>query len=308
MAMGQMMVRSLSRQLRTIGLLAATLSIGCGGDRPRTLGGALEDRIAASGADVVGLYYRDLATGDSLLLNADVRLHAASTMKVPVMIQVFRDAAAGWFSLDDSIAVHRTFRSIVDGTPYELGLTSDSDSTLYAKGGRRVPVRELVDLMITVSSNLATNLLIEHVGAKRVQHTMRELGADSIVVLRGVEDTKAFEAGLSNTTTARDLGVILAAIADGRAASKDACRAMMEILHRQRFNDGIPAGLPATARVAHKTGLITRINHDAAIVELPDGRRYVLVVLVGGLDDVEMSRTLIADLSRLIYEHTTSSR
>ena len=223
------------------------------------------------------------------------------------MIQVFRDASAGWFGLDDSLQITDTFRSIVDGSPYQLSVASDSDSLLYARLGHMASVRELTELMITVSSNLATNILIQKVGAPRVQHTMRELGADSIEVLRGVEDIKAFEAGMSNTTTARDLGIIMAAIALGDAADDESNHTMWEILQRQQFKDGIPAGLPPDVKVGHKTGLITRINHDAAIVELADGRRYILVILVRGIDEPTVSDTLIADLSRIVYEHVSQT-
>lgn len=262
---------------------------------------AIHELVAASGAETVGIYFRDLGGPDSLVHDADVRLHAASTMKVPVMIQVFRDAEAGRVALDDTIPVRNAFRSIVDGSAYALSPADDSDSTLYGRIGAFDTIRELVELMITVSSNLATNLLIELVGADRVTATMRELGADSIGVLRGVEDQKAYEAGLSNTTTARDLGVILAAIARGRAAGAASCREMEAILARQRFNDGIPAGLPPGTRVAHKTGEITRIHHDAAIVTGADGARYVLVVLVRGIEDRARSAALMADVARLVH-------
>jgi beta-lactamase class A len=169
--------------------------------------------------------------------------------------------------------------------------------------GGKASIRELVELMETVSSNLATNLLIARVGAPRANATAHALGADSIVVLRGVEDGKAYRAARNNTTTARDLGVLLAAIADGRAASPPACRDMLAILGRQHFNEGIPAGLPAGPRVYHKTGWIgSVVYHDAAIVELPGGRRYVLVVLTGGIQKDEDAYKLVSDLSRLVYD------
>jgi beta-lactamase class A len=228
-------------------------------------------------------------------------VHAASMMKVPVMIQLFRDQDAGLVRMDDSVAITKTFRSIVDGSPYDLDAPDDSDTTLYRRVGERESIRYLLDRMIVVSSNLATNILIERVGADRAQATMRELGADSIAVLRGVEDTKAYEAGLNNTTTARDLGVIFSAITAGRAASPDACREMIAILERQEFNEGIPAGVPSDVRVAHKTGWITGIRHDGGIVTLPDGRRYVLVVLTRGIENVASADSLIADLARLSY-------
>lgn len=273
---------------------------------PAPLAERVRARVVASGAETVGIYYRRLDRPDSLLLDADVRLHAASTMKVPVMIQAFRDADAGLLDLDDTVAVRNEFASLVDGSPYELAAADDSDSTLYERVGGSATVRELVELMITVSSNLATNLMMDLVRADRVTATMRTLGADSIEVLRGVEDGKAYRAGLSNTTTARDLGIILAAIANQRAASPAACRAMEAILARQRFNEGIPAGLPPGTRVAHKTGEITRIHHDAAIVSDDRGARYVLVVLVRGLESKDHSAALMADIARLVHARATT--
>ena len=264
----------------------------------------VEARIAQAPvvARAVGVYYRDLARGDSLTVGSAVRFHAASTMKIPVMIQLFRDRDARLLSLDDSITITNTFRSIVDSSPYPLDVTDDSDSSLYKRLGQRASIRELIELMETVSSNLATNLLIAKVDAKRANATAHALGADSILVLRGVEDGKAYRAGLNNTTTARDLGMLLAAIANGKAASAGSCREMLAILGRQHFTEGIPAGLPPGTRVYHKTGWIGQVvYHDAAIVEPAGGGRYVLVVLTGGIQKDEDSYALVRDVSRLVF-------
>ncbi|HWC72839.1 MAG TPA: serine hydrolase [Gemmatimonadales bacterium] len=269
-----------------------------------TLRTRVEARIAQAPARAVGVYYRDLTTGDSLTVGSAVRFHAASTMKLPVMIQLFRDRDAGLLKLDDSVTVTNTFRSIVDSSPYQLDPSDDSDSTLYKRNGQRVSIRQLIELMETVSSNLATNLLIDRVGAKRANATAHALGADSILVLRGVEDGKAFTAGLNNTTTARDLGVLLAAIATDKAASPQSCRDMLAILGRQQFKEGIPAGLPPGTTVYHKTGWITQIYHDAAIVEPASGqgKRYVLVVLTGGIQKDEDAHALVRDISSIVYD------
>jgi beta-lactamase class A len=262
----------------------------------------IEARIASTPARAVGVYYRDLTTGDSLTVGSGVRFHAASTMKIPVMIQLFRDRDAGLLSLDDSITITNTFRSIVDSSPYQLDVTDDSDSSLYKRLGQRASIHELIDLMETVSSNLATNLLIAKVNAKRANATAHALGADSILVLRGVEDGKAYRAGLNNTTTARDLGVLLAAIASGTAASPASCKEMLAILARQHFKEGIPAGLPPDTRVYHKTGWIGQVvYHDAALVEPAKGGQYVLVVLTGGIQKDEDSHALVRDISRLVF-------
>jgi beta-lactamase class A len=282
--------------------VAALLAISPSRD---SLAERIQSRIAQDPGAVVGIAYVDLASGDTLFLNADSSFHAASTMKVPVMIELFRRSVTGSFGMKQPLMIVNQFASIVDGSLYALDSTSDSDTTLYHRIGDRVPVDTLLRLMITRSSNLATNTLITLVGAENVTRTMRSLGATRMQVLRGVEDGKAFDKGLNNTTTARDLATILRAIEEGKAASPTATREMLGILLAQEFNEKIPAGLPPGTRVAHKTGEITAVSHDAAIV-YPRGRKpYVLVVLTRGIPDGNESSKLIADLSAIIYWHNT---
>jgi beta-lactamase class A len=288
--------------LLLIGVLPG-VTAAAAGQRADTLRDRLEARIARAPARAVGLYYHSLARSDSILIGANLRFHAASTMKVPVMIQIFRDADAGFLGLDDSLTVHTAFPSLVAGGAFTVGKEDDSDSTLYLLVGRNRSVRELLELMITRSSNLATNILIERVGASRAQASARSLGAWSIQVLRGVEDGAAYRAGLNNTTTARDLGALLAAIAGHRAASPVSCDSMLAILGRQEFNEGIPAGVPPGTRVAHKTGWVGElVYHDAAVVYPARGGSYVLVVLTGGIKQDSVAYNLVADLSRMVYE------
>jgi beta-lactamase class A len=264
----------------------------------------IQARISAEPGAQVGVAYVDLASGDTLFLNADTSFHAASTMKVPVMIELFRRANTGSFRMNQALLIVNRFASIVDGSLYALDSSSDSDSTLYHRVGERVRVDTLLRLMITRSSNLATNTLITLVGADAVTKTMRSLGAQRIRVLRGVEDGKAFDKGLNNTTTARDLGIILRAIEEGRAAPPSATREMLAILLAQEFNEKIPAGLPPGIRVAHKTGEITAVSHDAAIVYPPGRKPYVLVVLTRGIADGNKASKLIADISAVVYAHS----
>jgi beta-lactamase class A len=264
--------------------------------------------VASSGAEAVAVAFQDLQTGRELLVNPGESFHAASTMKVPVMLEVFREVREGRLSLDERLPVKNEFKSIADGSTFSVSPADDSEFTLYKKVGGTETVRELLRLMITESSNLATNIIIERVTPERVMDLMRRMGARDIKVLRGVEDGKAFERGLNNTTTARGLFVLLRAIADGRAVSREASREMTDILLEQKFNEGIPAGLPSGTRVAHKTGWITKINHDAGIVFLPGRKPYVLVVLVRGIADEKRAHQLIADISRAVYEDVTRMR
>lgn len=263
------------------------------------------DAIIEGSGGEVALYYQDLGDRDSLLIRPDVRMHAASTMKVPVMIQLFADRDAGLLELDQALTVKTSFSSIVDGSPYSLFPGSDSDTTLYLAEGNEVTYRHLIELMITVSSNLATNILIETADAERVTESMRALGADSIVVLRGVEDGPAFEAGLSNTTTARDLGVIMSALGRGEVVSPTASEEMLEIMSRQQWRTKIPAGLPEGVRVAHKTGRITGISHDSGVVFPSGGPPYALVILTRGFEDPDRADGVAAEISRIVFDHHT---
>jgi beta-lactamase class A len=278
-----------------------------GVNRSDSLAVQIARRASQVSGAVIGVAFHDLQTSDTLYLNAAESFHAASTMKVPVMIELYRRIDAGGLRLDQGILLVNQFGSIVDGSPYSLDAGDDSDSSAYRLAGSRVPVRDLIDRMIARSSNLATNALIELVGATNANATAHMLGARDIRVLRGVEDDKAFRAGLNNTTTARDLAVLLEAIETGRAASPSSCARMRDIMLGQEFNTEIPAGLPAGTKVAHKTGWITGVLHDAAIVYPPGRRPYVLVVLTRGITDREQARLLIADISRLVYAHVMAS-
>ncbi|HEX8274390.1 MAG TPA: serine hydrolase [Longimicrobiaceae bacterium] len=256
----------------------------------------------------VSVALKDLQGGDSLLVDAHVPMHAASTMKVPVMLELFRRADAGELALDGPVEVRNRFRSIADGSAYTLTAADDSDTEIYGRLGERMTVRELVERMITRSSNLATNLLIDLAEPARIGATLASLGAAETVVLRGVEDGPAFRAGMNNTTTAYGMMKTLEAIAAGRAASPRATEEMLAILGRQEFREMIPAGLPAGVRVANKTGWITGINHDAAVV-LPEGRRpYVLVVLTRGFQDRELARRVAVEVSRRSWEAVAGAR
>ena len=281
-------------------LLAATPS------GTHTLRASLQERIAQVKGATVAVAYQHLGNPrDSLYLEADRSFHAASTMKVPVMIEFFRQVDAGKLTVGQELNLVNQFASIVDGSPYALDAKDDEDASLYERLGKPVPARELVERMITRSSNLATNTVIALVDAKRVTKTLRSLGARQMTVLRGVEDGKAFQKGLNNTATARDLATLMTAIEQGKAASPASTQAMRSILLAQELNLEIPAGLPPGTPVAHKTGSITGVLHDAAIV-YPAGRQpYVLVVLTRGVPDPAVARQFIVDVSRLVYEAAT---
>lgn len=265
----------------------------------------LSDRIEARMTATRGRYavaWRDLGSGEEILLHVDSSFHAASMMKVPVMVRLFRMAETGRIDLDRPIPVRNEFRSIEDGSLYTLTMDDDSDSTLYARVGGTATPRELIERMIARSSNLATNILVELADPDSIAVMLRALGADGMTVLRGVEDIPAYRAGRNNTTTARGLLELFTALAEGRAAGPEATAEMLAILGRQEFNDAIPAGLPPGTPVAHKTGWIPAIDHDGGIVFPPEGPPYVLVILTAGVEDEARTREAAAHVSRTIWD------
>jgi beta-lactamase class A len=258
-------------------------------------------RVEKSGADV-GIAFRTLDEKDVWYSRADESFHAASTMKVPVLIELFHQVQEGKLKLSDTLVLRNEFHSIADESIYRLDAADDSEAELYKAEGQKRTLGELVELMITVSSNFATNLLVEKLGVENIRATVKTLGADGVRVLRGVEDQKAFDKGLNNTTTARGLEILMTAIALGNAVNRESSEQMVKILKRQSFNQAIPTGLPKGIAVAHKTGDITKVHHDAAIVYAK--RPFVLVLLVRGIEDEKVAYALMADITRDLYGST----
>lgn len=265
-----------------------------------TLREHVEALIASSGADGVAVAYADVLGDDALAIDADHPFHPASTFKVCVLMEVWRQADAGRFELETPVSIVNAFESIADGSPYAMIAADDSDATLYERVDRSATVRELANMMITRSSNLATSLLINLVSASAVTAFMAELGAPDLIVRRGPEDNVAYARGLNNSVTAGGLLHILLRLARGEVVSPRASEEMLTILRAQAFNEGIPAALPLGCRVAHKTGWNERLYHDAALVERADRAVYGLVVLTRGLEETSDAPELVRAITRTI--------
>jgi beta-lactamase class A len=262
---------------------------------------SIEQRLSTVKGDFA-VVCKDLQSNEILLINEKANFHAASTMKLAVMVEIFRQADRGIISLQDSVLVKNEFKSIVDGSIYSLDITDDSADDIYKRIDTKMTIYELVYQMITVSSNLATNILIEIADAGKIAKTLKKMGIKDMKVLRGVEDKKAFDKGLNNSVTAYDLMLLLEKIDERKAASDSACNQMLDILFAQKFNDIIPAQLPKDVKVAHKTGSITGVQHDAGIVYMPNGKKYVLVLLSKNLKDTTAAIKVLADISKWIFE------
>jgi beta-lactamase class A len=249
----------------------------------------------------VALY--DADSGFELHYNPDRWYHAASTIKVPILLGVFAAIDRGDLLPHSRVHVRNRFLSVVEGVPFRVESGRDANSAVHNAIGKMMRVDELAYHMITTSSNLATNLLLGVIGPDSVNETLRELDLDDGLELRrGVEDELAFEHQINNRVTADGLLRVLVMLAEGKAFSPALSRRMMDILHGQEFNQGIPARLPKGARVAHKTGEISTIAHDAGVIYLPKRKPYALVIL-SEWDPTTTGRSrTIASISHAIYE------
>jgi len=276
--------------------------------RAQALRSEIERIEKESGAKALAVALHDLETGFDLRYNQDRWFHAASTIKVPILLGAFAAIDRGELLPHSRVHVRNRFLSIVENIPFRVESDRDANSAVHNAIGKMMRVDELAYHMITTSSNLATNLLLGVIGADAVNQTLRELDVDEGIELRrGVEDELAFEKDINNRVTAEGLLRILVMLAEGKAFSPALSRRMMDILHGQEFNQGIPARLPKGARVAHKTGEISTVAHDAGVVYLPKRKPYVLVILTEWDDSTTGRSRTIASISHAIYEFLTLS-
>jgi beta-lactamase class A len=268
---------------------------------------SLQERVreiaAAAGTRSLAVAWYDYHTRTRWSFHGDRWFHAASTIKVPVLLGVMAAVARGELTLDSRVHVRNRFISVADRKPFRVGSDRDANAAVHAALGRTMRVEELAFHMICTSSNLATNLLVDLVGLKPMQEALGELGVQGVELRRGVEDERAFEEGINNRVTADGLLEVLRLIEEGRAFTVEVSAKALEILHEQEFRSGIPAGVPGDARVANKTGEISTVAHDAAIVYLPERAPYVLVVLTEWAPGDGGRHETIAKVSRAVYQH-----
>ena len=267
---------------------------------------ALPERILKIAADAefgaVAVAVHDYESEWEFALEGDRVFHAASTIKVAILLAIYKLAGEGRLHLDDTLHVRNRFRSLADGAVFRVAANRDGDGAVHRRVGRSMRVRELARAMITRSSNLATNLLLDHVGIEAVRGVLAEAKIAGIEIARGVEDTRAFERGISNRVTARGLVGLFQLLCEGDFFREETRAQMVEILHAQEFNSMIPEGLPKDARVAHKTGEISTVCHDAGIVFLPKRKPYVIAILAEMPASVETRSAPMAEISRALFE------
>ena len=261
-------------------------------------------RITSAGPVSASLF--DYQDGRSWAFDGDRWFHAASTIKIAVLAAIYPTLSARGLDARHRLEIQNQFVSVADGSSYRVPASRDTDAGIHASIDQTMSVSEVAHRMIAVSSNLATNLLLDFIGTEHAQRLLAEAGITGVQLVRGVEDDRAFDAGISNRVTANGLVSLLRAILEGRFGSQEDTQAMIATLCAQTFSRGIPAGLPAaeraSARIAHKTGEISTATHDAGIVFLEGRAPYVLAVLTGASGPPEERHAPIARISEMVFE------
>lgn len=273
-------------------------------DQTETLRTACEQIMRESKAAAYAVALRDYETDFRFAINADRRFHAASTIKVALLLAIAKGIDDGRIRPEETLHIRNRFRSAVDGKPFRIDAESDGYPQLHRFIGRTAKISALTEWMIVSSSNLATNLLLDYVTVKEAQRVLRDAGVNGVDLRRGVDDTKAHDQNFINETTANGLMELFATLR-GDFLSKAGRDLAINILLQQRFNSMIPAPLPSHASVAHKTGEISTACHDAGIVYLPEREPYILAVLTEVAPETNGRREAIAKISEVVFQTLT---
>ena len=262
--------------------------------------------MSESKAVAYAVALRDYETGFRFAINADRRFHAASTIKVAILLALSKASDEGRIRPEDTLHIRNRFLSAIDREPFRIDSESDGYPQLHRLIGRTARISDLAEWMIVSSSNLATNLLLDYTTVEEAQRVLRDAGVNGIELRRGVDDTKAHDQNFNNETTAAGLLDLFATLR-GDFLLKASRERAINILLQQRFNSMIPAPLPAHASVAHKTGEISTACHDAGIVYLPEREPYILVVLTEVAPETNGRRETVAKVSEAVFQFLTGT-
>jgi beta-lactamase class A len=263
----------------------------------------ISERIPAGS---LGVSVFDYLSGLSWSFNGDRWFHAASVIKLAILVAVYEASEQGRFSMGNRLHVRNRFLSIADGRPFRVDSTRDADAEVHAALGRTLQVRKLARRMIVTSSNLATNLLVNLVGLDAARESIERLGIEGVDLRREVEDERAYEQGIFNRMTPDGAVGILRAIVAAKGISPESSDEMTNILLDQEFGGTIAPGLPdtirAAARVAHKTGEISTVTHDVGAVFMPGRPPYIVAIFVESNGDLKGRQEAGAAASTAVWE------
>ena len=235
----------------------------------------------------VGFYYEDLASGESFGVNDNEGYIAASVIKIPVLVEAYRQFEQKVVSQDDFLEIRDEDR------------VPSCGAAAYLHAGTRLTLKDLCRLMIIISDNMATNLLIKKLGMEDINRTIADLGLKKTRLKRLLFDSNAESKGKQNYITPREIALLLKLMREGKLVSSEASAEMLEILKHQEINHKIPSMLPDDVCVAHKTGEDDGITHDAGIVY---AARPFILCFASNNTDVPQTEQFIRTSARMIYD------
>jgi len=264
------------------------------------------DEISAErNLTAVSVAVYDYRTDRSFDIEGARWFHAASVIKLAVLLGVFKAVDNGVFRLDDPVHVRNRFRSVVDGAVYRVERDRDGDNECHRRIGRTMQIAELSRAMIVRSSNIATNLLLDLLGLELVRRTLSTAGIEGVKMVRGVEDHAAFERGINNEMTPVGARQILRVMHEEGFLRHESRERIHEILLAQEFNAMIPAQLPDNVKVAHKTGEISTHSHDAGLVFPQSHEPYIVAIFTRSETGADQRTRAVAQISAAIYAEVT---
>jgi beta-lactamase class A len=224
------------------------------------------NRTATSYDGVMGIFLKDLTSGETFAVNADTVFPQASSIKIPILIELMRQAQAGKLNLSEGVEIHRA--SLVTGS----GVLQ-----FFSEGGSTISLRDLATLMVVLSDNSATNLIIDRVGMENVNTMLDGLGLNKTRLARKMIDIAAEQADRENRSTPRQMATLVESLNAGKLLDAEHTKMTLEILEYPK-DSPLRAGVPPTITVAEKPGSLNGAQCDSGIVFL-EGRPYVISVM-----------------------------
>lgn len=237
----------------------------------------------------VGVAVENLNTGENIMINEDMVLPSASTIKLVVMSEILKEVKSGNHNLDEIIKLKNEMKTDGDGILKELN------------SGHGFTLNEIITLMIIISDNTAANILIDMAGMKNVNKMAEQLGMANTKLQRRMMDSAAAKAGRENITCAKDMYHLLKLIYEGKNIDEEYSGIMLNILKRQQVAGRLNLYLPDNIIIAHKTGDLNRLEHDVGIVYLPDCA-YIICVLTNETETNKDGREIIGKISKTVYD------
>ena len=246
------------------------------------------EKIISQVEGKVCVNFYDLNKNNGFSINGDKKVLSASMIKLLILTELMKKISEDKFSLSDTIMIADSMKTGGDGVLKELNT------------GHHFTLKELATLMIIVSDNQATNILIDFLGMENINLLGKELGLKESFLGRKMMDTEARKNGYDNYTCADDISLLFKLIYQEKLINKEASQLMLDILLRQQQGERLQRYFPSDIKIAHKCGDLDNLENDGGIIWIGD-RIYILVVLTSGMSNLQCKQT-IGKISKFIYD------